>query len=110
MSVRGAWIAGCLALLGCGAEVDERPASWSYIHAAIIVPNCATSSCHSALARNKGLSFQDRDEARDNFIGWPVDPSLLRVGLIFRMPPDQPLPEADIQLIERWIAAGRPDN
>jgi hypothetical protein len=27
-----------------------------------------------------------------------------------RMPPDNPLPEADIVLIENWIAAGAQDN
>lgn len=100
-----------LAFVACGGD-DERPASWSYIHAAIIVPNCATSGCHSSLNKTRGLSFIDRDEARSIFIGWPVEISLLDGTRPDkpRMPPDQPLPQADIELIRRWIDAGQGDN
>ena len=46
------------------------------------------------------------------FIFWPVDPTLLRgqAANLPRMPPDQPLPEADILLIERWLLEGAQDN
>jgi hypothetical protein len=27
-----------------------------------------------------------------------------------RMPPDEPLPAADIELIRKWVAAGAPRN
>jgi hypothetical protein len=33
---------------------------------------------------------------------------MLRARNATRMPPDRPLPEADIRLIERWIRAGAP--
>ncbi len=109
-------MAACVALLGCGAEVDERPASWSYIHAAIIVPNCATSACHSTLSKTKGVDLEDHASAYRAFhdsgnnlndIG-----RLLRgqVNGYYRMPPDQPLPEADIELVERWLAGPRLDD
>ena len=34
--------------------------------------------------------------------------NMLRANGAMRMPPDRPLPEADIQLIERWILEGAP--
>jgi hypothetical protein len=107
-----ALVAVALSGLGCGGDVDERPASWAYIHAAIIVPNCATSGCHSDLSKTRGLSFMDRETSRATFIGWPVELNLLRGERadVTRMPPDQPLPDADIELIGRWIAEGQMDN
>lgn len=94
----------------CGGD-DDRPASWSYIHAAIIVPNCATSGCHSKLSKRAGIDFEERDSARDFFINNSalsvvkgIDPNAEQ------MPPDEPLSETDIQLIERWTVAGEPDN
>ncbi len=96
----------------CVDEVDPRPASWSYLHAAIIVPSCATSGCHSAFSKTAGISLQDRDPARLLFEQGAIDTPLLR-GVqagTRRMPPDQPLPAADILLVERWILDGKPDN
>jgi hypothetical protein len=96
----------------CVDEVDERPVSWSYIHAAIILPSCATSGCHSAFGQTSGISLQDREQARLLFVSGSIDTPLLK-GLqagVRRMPPDQPLPMADILLIERWILDGMPDN
>src|SRR5687767_535307 len=104
-----------LVATACAGEGDERPASWSYIHAAIIAPRCATASCHSDLGRAKTLSFSDRDEAfeyikdDDNYFTLTDLLKGVRVDLP-RMPPDQPLPAADIVLIERWNAEGRQDN
>ena len=39
-------------------EPDDRPASWTYVHAAVIAPNCATSNCHSDLAATAGADQQ----------------------------------------------------
>jgi hypothetical protein len=36
--------------------------------------------------------------------------SMLHGGSARRMPPDRPLAEADIQLIERWILLGAEKN
>jgi hypothetical protein len=111
--MRRAW---CLALplfaAACAGDLDGRPASWSYIHAAIVVPSCAQAGCHSELGRAAGLSFVDRDTARALFIGFPVELSLLRGQRPDkpRMPPDLPLPDGDLELIGRWIAAGQPDD
>ena len=45
----------------------------------------------------------------------PYDPAgsrvvnMLRARDAPRMPPDRPLPEADIELVERWILNGAPE-
>jgi hypothetical protein len=112
------WIAlASIAAAGCGEEIDPRPASWSYIHPAIVVPNCATIGCHSDTSEQKNLNLESEDEALDDLnegrLVIPGDPStsplilqLQGVGGRLRMPPDAPLPEADVALIQKWIAEG----
>ena len=105
------------ALIGCGSATDDRPAKWSFISATIIEPSCATVNCHSAVAQRAGVDLHDRptgyrDLTTRNFVA-PVDPmgnSALHYLMMgqgsLRMPPDSPLPEADIVLIDNWIRAG----
>ena len=104
---------------GCAADPADRPAKWSYLHAAIIAPNCATSSCHSSLAATAGVVLDDPDVAyktltdpKRNYV-IPGDPGGTLVLLLEgderpRMPPDSPLPQADIDLVIAWIDAGAP--
>lgn len=114
-----------LALLGttaiaCGSASDDRPAKWSFIQPAIIQPSCATASCHSAVAARAGVVLEGRETARatllDRHFVIPSQPeasgvlNLMRATQVPRMPPDFPLPPADIQLIEQWIRDGAPDN
>jgi hypothetical protein len=99
---------------GCPSDTDDRPLNFDYIHAAILKPNCATSGCHSTLTKTAGVDLQDRDSARrvvqESIASQGGEQrykdivSLLRgqVPQRYRMPPDQPLPEADILLFERW--------
>jgi hypothetical protein len=114
-----------LASAGCGST-DERPATWSFISTAILEPSCATANCHSAIAQRASVDLSDRavgyksltsrhfvitraagptmtDEER--VVRSPV-PQLMRAVGNLRMPPDMPLPEIDIQLVERWISLG----
>jgi hypothetical protein len=111
------------AAAGCGTETDDRPATFSYIHEAILVPSCATAVCHSTQNHIAGVDMEDRGTAYRRWestltsdqnamyalVGGEVDPStiLLSAG---RMPLDSPLPEADILLIGRWIDDGSEDN
>ena len=109
-----------LGLGSCGGTTDDRPASWAFISATIIQPTCATVACHSDLAQKAGVDLHDRELGYEiltkrQFVrpGFPDDSAL--VGLMhaqgaIRMPPDLPLPEADIQLIERWIMNGAKNN
>ena len=123
----------CVAGWGCGGE-DTRPASWSYISAAIIQPNCATSSCHSEGAAVAGLDLSTAAKGYDDLMKQKLPPvtvmgtrmargnpralvipynpeqsrtvNMMRAYGAARMPPDRPLAEADIRLVEEWILAG----
>jgi hypothetical protein len=113
---------------GCADEIDPRPASFPYIWAAIIQPGCTTSGCHSKLSATYGLQYESMEgtyyaltgracgqeltgEAPRNYVvpGHPDRSKLMYLltgEQLRRMPPDAPLPEPDIALIERWILAG----
>lgn len=119
---------------GCGDEIDRRPATWGYISPAIMQPSCATVSCHGRAAAAAGLDLSDPDRGYKSLTGLSVsipdpDPAkpairelrplvvpynpdqsrvvhMLRASNAARMPPDRPLSEADIALIERWILNG----
>ena len=117
---------------GCGKATDDRPATWTFISTAILEPSCATANCHSALAQRASVDLSTRATgyhslvdrkfaiARDAVLGdggAPLETDdervarspvvhLMRAQGNLRMPPDMPLPESDIQLIENWIRAG----
>jgi hypothetical protein len=121
-----------IAFYGCGE--DDRPASFEYIHTAILAPNCATASCHTEAVSQAGVRLHNIDAAYTMLVGRPcdaddideqaprnfVDPGhpersrliyLLRGDEVRRaMPPDRLLPDPDIALIERWILEGAPCN
>jgi hypothetical protein len=112
------------AIAGC-AQVDDRPADWGYVHTAIIAPACATVGCHSTAAATAGIDLSTPTTAytflTGRICGQPIGPGnyvvpgsptfstlvyQLRGTARTRMPPDNPLPEVEIQLIEQWIAEG----
>src|SRR5262249_59192541 len=86
-----------LGAAACGSDVDDRPVSFSYIHAAIILPNCATSGCHSSLTRTRGVDLENKDTAYlvfQNAQNEYQDIILLLKGQVpsyYPIPPDQPL-------------------
>ena len=125
-------VVGLLFVLGCDTA-EDRPATWSYLHAAIIAPSCATASCHSSLASVAGRDLSTPEYAYAALTGrtcnappHPQDPPLEYTRYVFiqslygfgqrgiepdgpydlLMPPDQPLADVEIDLIERWYAAG----
>jgi hypothetical protein len=109
-------VAVAAAAIGCGAATDDRPPQWSFISPAITEPSCATVNCHSAIAQRGGVDLHNREAGYDSlknraFVN-SADPDSSPVILLMhaqgsiRMPPDQPLPEVDIQLIRTWIANG----
>ena len=95
---------------GCGGSVDSRPAKWSYIYPVIIQPNCATANCHSNLTQRASMRFDTMARAYTQLRGQAISPALsqlLRGQSAFqRMPPDVPLSDPDIALIEAWGADG----
>ncbi len=112
---------------GCGGE-DNRDPLWSYISPVIMEPTCATVSCHSRTAAVAGLDLStaahgytslrelnlpDRGQNPPmRLLVVPYNPdqsrlvNMLRAEGARRMPPDRPLAEADIRLIEDWILRG----
>jgi hypothetical protein len=110
------WLGLGLGLVaGCGGA-DNRPPRWSFIAPTIIEPSCATASCHAAVAQRAGVALDPPDTAYQTLVGRsfviPGHPeeselvALLRAQGSQRMPPDFPLPEVDIELIEQWITMG----
>lgn len=120
-----------LALLAgaCGSATDDRPPTLDYLTEAILAPTCASAECHSAFKQAVGDEFDTPAQTRRSLVSnglvvYPddtLDPAgsrfvrTLRVGLPsilspgsgnVRMPYDAPMPEADIRLIEAWIAGG----
>jgi hypothetical protein len=101
----------------CAGDPAERPATWAYLHPAIVAPSCATSSCHSGRVATAGVALDEADAAYEALIGRrfvvPGDPSSTLMFLLEGderrlMPPDAPLPAADVELIRSWIEAGAP--
>jgi hypothetical protein len=123
-----------LLLAACADEIDDRPARWSYISRAILQPNCATGSCHSAASQTAELRFDTADQGYASLLeeelvvpGDPASSELLEVlGWAAsarrggdddgedegeaEMPPGNPLPDADVALIARWIEAGAEED
>ena len=125
-------VVSSVALIGCGGE-EDRPPTWSYVSPAIIQPNCATSSCHSKGAAVAGLNLSTNQDGYDSLFKQKLAPggpdpatramvtrrlvtpgnptesrivNMMRAYGADRMPPDRPLSEADIRLVEQWILAG----
>jgi hypothetical protein len=116
-------------LAACGAT-DDRPATLEYITETIFAPTCALAECHSVFKQQAGDVFDTPESVRRTIVlnghAYPFEadnPSQtylirsLTVGVtsvidqsrgLVRMPFVQPMPDANIQLIERWIAAGVP--
>lgn len=104
------------ALPACGTEEDTRPAEFEYIVQTVLAPACGTPACHSSSIKAAGFALDTVDATREAIAdealvipGEPEASSLLYVmtgNADERMPPDGPLPDADIELIRSWIAAG----
>lgn len=104
-----------LLLVGACEHPSDRPVEWETIHAAIIVPSCATSSCHSSLSRTAGINLEEAEQSYEFLLekgfvvaGNASSPLLFLLEGDERslMPPDAPLPNADINLIRSWIELG----
>jgi hypothetical protein len=113
--------------VGCGGTKDDRPPQWSFISPSIIEPACATVNCHSAITHQGNVNLSNSTIGYETLVnvngsadagsggtfyvipGSPDQSALITllnaVGSI-RMPPDNPLPQADIQLISNWISLG----
>lgn len=116
-------------LAACGS--DDRPANWGYVYEAIVRPNCATASCHTAGNAVAGVNLEtpeaayaiftgqacdngsDAPELADRNFVLPGDPARSRLMHLLlgeevrrSMPPDRLLPMQDVELVEQWILEG----
>jgi hypothetical protein len=112
------------ALAACGTEADDRPATLEVVTLTILAPNCGQVQCHSSTTRREGYAFDTVEGAREALdvdglkvreaidAGEPLENDLMYVldGVtgFARMPPDTPLHDEDIALIETWLLAGAP--
>jgi len=102
-----------VATVACGTTQDDRPATFEYITLEVLAPSCGTVACHSTTTKTEGYAFDTLDAARASLRrlvapGQP-DGSLINDVLTSsrkRMPPDAPLADEDIALIQKWITAG----
>lgn len=115
-------------LVGCQTS-EDRSAQWDYIHAAILRPSCTGANCHSKLGSQAGVDLSTPEAAYilltgrgcdapdlpgtppGNFVR-PGHPEQSRLVYLLRgeggtvMPPDRPLPDVEIEIVERWILEG----
>jgi hypothetical protein len=121
---RAPWLTlfGAVALagsVGC-QQVDNRPAEWAYIsengYASLTqlwvwVPFAPDAATPSGLPCGVSNGTKVCEEQHRPLVT-PYDPAgsrvvnMLRARNAPRMPPDRPLPELDIELVERWILNG----
>lgn len=117
-------VAGALVASACGTTVDDRPLTLEYVTTTVLAPSCGNAQCHSSFRRAEDYAFDTVEATRATLEsytlvipGEPESSLLFQVlistggdgpGVLPRMPYDQPLPNADIALIERWIQVGAP--
>ncbi len=101
-----------LAVVACGTTPDERPATVEVVVLSVLAPSCGQVQCHSTTTNLQGYAFDTLDAAKDSLRGLvattAADSELVEVmrSDSGRMPPDSPLAEEDIVLIETWIDSG----
>jgi len=104
------------ALVGCGTEPDSRPVTFEVVSLEVLAPSCGQVSCHSTSTWTQGLAFDTLDASRESLrdianTGVNNNPLLDVIAGrndYDRMPPDVPMADLDVDLLTRWIAAGRP--
>ena len=117
-------VLACLAtasLAACATDTDTRPETADYIIEAILAPACGRAACHSSETKVHNLAFDTIVAGKAALIGGSGkrgqklvvagSPTKSEIVTILSdtgkpMPPDSPLPDADIELITRWITDG----
>ena len=115
---------GALALAACADATDERPATFEYVVSAVLTPSCGTATCHNQMTRRQGYEFDTLEGARASMLkdlvpiggAIPEEVEFTKLHIVLtvdasdefnsRMPIDSPLPDADVELIDRWIGEG----
>ncbi len=110
----------CLLLVAaCGTTPDDRPPTVEVVALSVLAPSCGQVQCHSTATYIQGYAFDTLDTAKDALRdiarvrtgGTSATTRIIEVLRATggqRMPPDSPLAEQDIQLVEAWIDSGSP--
>ena len=116
MKPRFACLALAVGLAACGTTPDERPLTIEVVALSILAPTCGQVQCHSSSTHIQGYAF-DTLAAAKVAIKRLVSTTPGRTSKLLsvlnadggeRMPPDAPLAEEDIALIQAWVDAGAP--
>jgi len=107
--------ASCALLVAACGTTDPRPPTVEVIATEILAPSCGQVQCHSTSTMTSGYAFDTLATAKvalkrmTGGTGGGRNHSLMQVITETggkRMPPDSPLDDADITLIEAWISGG----
>ena len=95
----------------CGTTPDDRPATFEYVSLTVLAPSCGTVACHSTTTQTQGYAFDTLAGARLALrslvsAGHPEGSRLIEVITSNQMPPDVPMLDQDVALIEAWITNG----
>lgn len=101
-----------LLLVACGTD-DPRAPTVEVISTEILAPACGAPQCHSTSTLQSGYAFDTLAASKVALKsiqngGGHNKRSLMEELTTRRMPPDVPLDDADLTLIETWIANGSP--
>lgn len=104
-----------IGLIGCGTTPDERPATVEVVALSILAPSCGQVQCHSTTTNLEGYAFDTLAAAKKSLArlvsrtgGQSELLEVLEASGDERMPPDAPLADEDVALIQAWIDAGAP--
>ncbi|MCX5743206.1 MAG: hypothetical protein NT062_12000 [Proteobacteria bacterium] len=101
------------AIAGCGTSPDDRPPTFEVVTLTVLAPSCGQVQCHSTTTRVQGYAFDTVEAARATFNAGNLSlsndnpESVLYQSGPNRMPPDSPLPDEDLALIQAWIDGGK---
>jgi hypothetical protein len=109
-----------IATAGCGTDPDTRPETADYIIEAILAPRCGRAACHSSETREHNYAFDtipaaiasiNNSGSHGRALVTPGSPDQSQLVTVLTdtkspMPPDSPLPQADIDLITKWVTDG----
>jgi hypothetical protein len=101
-----------LLIASCGTD-DPRPPTVEVISTEILAPACGAPQCHSTSTYQSGYAFDTLAASKASLVLLKSgtgrgNRSLMEELTTKKMPPDAPLDDADLTLIETWIGDGWP--
>jgi hypothetical protein len=109
------WLAAAIAaslwLAGGGTSPDDRPATFEFVSVEVLAPACATVACHSTSTNLNGFAFDTLPASREALRrlvipGNAQGSQLIDVITRGKMPPNEPMADQDVALLEAWINNG----